>query len=178
MKYPGFCCRQLIKRFSSKARSNTLSIGGKDFPVDSHGNVTPKILEHIGKNIYLREFNPLSLIRQNIINFFYSSFTSRGNPVFSVYDNLHPVVSVEGNFDSLLVPADHVSRQRNDCYYVNTTHLLRAHMTAHQCELMRMGLDNFLMVGDVYRRDEIDSSHYPVFHQLDAVRLRTANEVR
>jgi len=29
-----------------------------------------------------------------------------------------------------------------------------------------MGLDNFLVVGDVYRRDAIDSSHYPVFHQV------------
>lgn len=26
------------------------------------------------------------------------------------------------------------------------------------------------MVGDVYRRDEIDATHFPVFHQLDAVR--------
>ena len=33
-------------------------------------------------------------------------------------------------------------------------------------ELISMGLDNFLVVGDVYRRDAIDSSHYPVFHQV------------
>jgi phenylalanyl-tRNA synthetase alpha chain len=49
--------------------------------------------------------------------------------------------------------------------------MLRGHMTAHQVDLLRSGLDNFLMVGDVYRRDEIDSTHYPVFHQLDAVRI-------
>ena len=29
-----------------------------------------------------------------------------------------------------------------------------------------MGLDNFLVVGDVYRRDAIDASHYPAFHQV------------
>ena len=34
-----------------------------------------------------------------------------------------------------------------------------------------MGLDNFIVFGDVYRRDEIDSSHYPVFHQAEGVRL-------
>ena len=34
-----------------------------------------------------------------------------------------------------------------------------------------MGLDNFLVAGDVYRRDEIDSSHYPVFHQIEGVPL-------
>jgi phenylalanyl-tRNA synthetase alpha subunit len=27
----------------------------------------------------------------------------------------------------------------------------------------------FLCVGDVYRRDEIDASHYPVFHQVGFV---------
>jgi phenylalanyl-tRNA synthetase alpha chain len=50
-------------------------------------------------------------------------------------------------------------------------------MTAHQSELMKSGLNNFLMTGDVYRRDEIDRTHYPVFHQLDAVRLKTKNEL-
>lgn len=46
-----------------------------------------------------------------------------------------------------------------------------------QCELMRMGFDNFLVIGDVYRRDEIDSSHYPVFHQVEGVRLFTKSDV-
>jgi len=36
---------------------------------------------------------------------------------------------------------------------------------------MKMGLDHFLVVGDVYRRDEIDKSHYPVFHQMEGVSL-------
>jgi phenylalanyl-tRNA synthetase alpha chain len=40
-----------------------------------------------------------------------------------------------------------------------------------------MGLNNFLVVGDVYRRDETDSHHYPVFHQVDAVRLCNKHQV-
>ena len=40
-----------------------------------------------------------------------------------------------------------------------------------------MGLDNFLVAGDVYRRDEIDSTHYPVFHQIEGVRLISENEL-
>ncbi|CAH2002719.1 unnamed protein product [Acanthoscelides obtectus] len=50
-------------------------------------------------------------------------------------------------------------------------------MTAHQNELLRAGLNNFLMIGDVYRRDEIDRTHFPVFHQIDAVRLKTKDEL-
>jgi len=29
----------------------------------------------------------------------------------------------------------------------------------------------FLVAGDVYRRDEIDASHYPVFHQMEGVKV-------
>jgi len=51
-------------------------------------------------------------------------------------------------------------------------------MTAHDEELIRSGFDAFLLVGDVFRRDEIDASHYPVFHQVDGVCLFTEKEVR
>lgn len=37
--------------------------------------------------------------------------------------------------------------------------------------MIRAGLNAFLTFGDVYRRDEIDAKHYPVFHQCDGVRL-------
>uniref|UniRef100_A0A1I8EDE2 phenylalanine--tRNA ligase n=1 Tax=Wuchereria bancrofti TaxID=6293 RepID=A0A1I8EDE2_WUCBA len=39
------------------------------------------------------------------------------------------------------------------------------------------GLDNFLVIGDVYRRDAIDSLHFPCFHQIEGVRLFTAAEL-
>ena len=47
----------------------------------------------------------------------------------------------------------------------NLVQLLRTHTSAHQCDLMAES-DTFLCTGDVYRRDEVDSSHYPVFHQV------------
>lgn len=55
--------------------------------------------------------------------------------------------------------------------------MLRAHTSAHQRELVRCGLDAFLVAGDVYRRDEIDASHYPVFHQMEGVRLFSKQQV-
>ncbi|KAJ8977029.1 hypothetical protein NQ317_013478 [Molorchus minor] len=135
------------------------------------------------KNTYTRDdytnpYHPLGLVRQRIINFFYKSFVNRRrNPVFSVHEGLPAIVSVCQNFDSLLIPKDHPSRSKSDCYYINRKYLLRAHMTAHQSELMQAGLNNFLMIGDVYRRDEIDRTHYPVFHQVDAVRLKTKEQI-
>lgn len=106
------------------------------------------------------------------MEYFYSSFKSqRGNPIFSVYSQVNPIVSVQQNFDNLLIPDDHPSRAKSDCFYINKHYLLRAHTTAHQVEMIKSGLDNYIIVGEVYRRDEIDSTHYPVFHQVDAVRL-------
>lgn len=55
--------------------------------------------------------------------------------------------------------------------------MLRAHTSAHQRDLVRAGLDAFLLAGDVYRRDEIDASHYPVFHQMEGVRLFSNRQV-
>lgn len=49
--------------------------------------------------------------------------------------------------------------------------MLRTHTSAHQSTFIKQGLPGFLVTGDVYRRDEIDSSHYPVFHQMEGVRL-------
>ncbi|KAJ0171456.1 hypothetical protein K1T71_013006 [Dendrolimus kikuchii] len=156
---------------------STVSIKNKEYQTDEYTNVTPKILSYLGRNLHVQKDNPLSLVRQRIVNYFYSSFTHRGNPMFSVYDNLSPIVTTQQNFDDLLIPADHPSRAKCDCYYVNKEMLLRAHMTAHQSELLRAGLDNFLMIGDVYRRDEIDSTHFPVFHQVDAVRSQHKDEL-
>ncbi|XP_023727899.1 probable phenylalanine--tRNA ligase, mitochondrial isoform X2 [Cryptotermes secundus] len=167
---------------SARARSEEtvkyISVNGREFQCDSWSNVSSKILSHLGRNLHLQQYHPLSLIKQRIVNLFYKRFVGRtGNPVFSVYNDLSPVVSVKQNFDSLLIPPGHASRKKSDCYYINRDYLLRAHTTAHQSELINMGLNNFLVVGDVYRRDETDSTHYPVFHQVDAVRLCNKNEV-
>ncbi|VEN41140.1 unnamed protein product [Callosobruchus maculatus] len=162
----------------SKPELNEISLLGQSFARDDYTNITDKICSYLGKNIYLDQNHPLSLVRQRIVNYFYKTFTkSRGNPVFSVYDRLSPIVSTYQNFDSLLIPENHPSRLKSDCYYINREYLLRAHMTAHQNELIKAGLNNFLMIGDVYRRDEIDRTHFPVFHQVDAVRLKTKDEL-
>jgi phenylalanyl-tRNA synthetase alpha chain len=68
-------------------------------------------------------------------------------------------------------PPDHVSRSPNDTYYVTSSTVLRCHTSAHQAETLRSGLEAFLITGDVYRRDSIDATHYPVFHQMEGVRI-------
>nr|XP_033495376.1 phenylalanine--tRNA ligase, mitochondrial-like [Epinephelus lanceolatus] len=156
---------------------DSVEVLGSSYPRDDFTNVTPKILAKVGRNLHNQSHHPLWLIKERIKAHFYSAYIGRwGNPLFSVHDNLSPVVTVEQNFDSLLIPPGHPSRKRGDNYYLNRKTVLRAHTSAHQRELVSSGLDAFLLAGDVYRRDEIDASHYPVFHQMEGVRLFSNHE--
>ncbi|KAL6438316.1 hypothetical protein ACFW04_004464 [Cataglyphis niger] len=171
-------CRRTSTVASVDKNANELVLLGRKYVTDDWTNVTPSIIAKLERNLHVKQYHPLSLLRQRIVNYFYGQFRGKsGTPSFSIYDNICPIVTVAQNFDSLLVPKDHPSRKKTDCYFINQDTLLRAHMTAHQAELISMGLNNFLVIGDVYRRDEIDSTHYPVFHQIDAVRLRTSEEI-
>ncbi|EMP36681.1 Phenylalanyl-tRNA synthetase [Chelonia mydas] len=171
--------RTVTSSFAAKTpTSSTVELLGKVYPRDDYSNVTGKILSKVGKNLHNQRYHPLWLIKERIKDHFYKQYIGRfGTPLFSVYDDLSPVVTVEQNFDRLLIPQDHPSRRKGENYYMNHTHMLRAHTSAHQWDLMHSGLDAFLVVGDVYRRDTIDSSHYPIFHQMEGVRLFSNHEV-
>ena len=112
-------------------------------------NVTPKILSHLDRNLHMQKQHPLCLIKEKIANYIYKKYPYKhpaGMPEFSLHENLSPVVTTEQNFDSLLVPGGHVSRRRSDSYYLDSGHLLRAHTSAHQADLVSMGLDSFHFV--------------------------------
>lgn len=160
------------------APGGVLELLGKCYPQDDYSNLSSRVLARVGRNLHNLQHHPLWLIKERVKQHFYAQYVGRfGTPLFSVYDDLSPVVTTWQNFDSLLIPAEHPSRKKGDNYYLNRTHMLRAHTSAHQWDLLRAGLDAFLVVGDVYRRDQVDSRHYPVFHQLEGVRLFCQHEV-
>lgn len=171
--------RPAASEFVAQGASGSITeLLGKSYPQDDHTNLTQKVLSRVGRNLHNQRHHPLWLIKERVKEHFYKRYVGRfGTPLFSVYDDLCPVVTTWQNFDSLLIPADHPSRKKGDNYYLNRTHMLRAHTSAHQWDLLHAGLDAFLVVGDVYRRDQIDSQHYPVFHQLEGVRLFSQHEV-
>jgi phenylalanyl-tRNA synthetase alpha chain len=121
------------------------------------------VSNRIGWNLHNRPDHPLGIIKTMIQKEF---------PDFSCYDTIPPVVSVKENFDSLLVPEGHACRAESDTFYLTETTLLRTHTSAHQNDLLRKLVQPmFLVTGDVYRRDEVDAHHYPVFHQMEGVCL-------
>ena len=116
--------------------------------------------------------HPIYLIKNRIYHFFDTEF---GNSTFKKFDALGNVVTVEDNFDLLLIPQNHPSRSFSDTYYLTENTVLRTHTSAHQNELLKSGETNFLVTGDVYRKDEIDRYHFPVFHQMEGVRIVDEN---
>ncbi|CAM9629121.1 unnamed protein product [Heterosigma akashiwo] len=147
----------------------------KDHP---HNNIPSTVIAKIGKNLHNQENHPLNTIKNIIVDYFNSNPDSlAGNPQFKLYDDLEPVATLQANFDDLRIGPDHPSRALTDTYYVNDGLVLRTHTSAHQSEHLREGLDEFLCCGDVYRRDEVDRTHYPVFHQLEGVRVWRRSEI-
>ncbi|KAM7534401.1 hypothetical protein Aperf_G00000111901 [Anoplocephala perfoliata] len=155
-----------------------------EYETDKWYNISPKIHDLLSRNLHNQEYHPLWLIKQRVLDFLRKRPAHRqtnGNairqPLFSVHDSISPVVSTFQNFDSLLVRPDHVSRRPTDTYYLNQNTCLRSHTSAHEMELIKSGLNAFVTVGDVYRRDDIDALHYPAFHQLEGVRLYSREEL-
>lgn len=135
-------------------------------------NIVTAIASKVGRNLHNQEDHPLQIIKTWITQHFADTFQdANGAPLFECLDNLSPVVTTAMCFDDLLTPPDHPSRSRSDTYYLDEERLLRSHMTAHQTTLLREGRESFLFAGDVYRRDAVDSCHYPCFHQMDGVRV-------
>lgn len=93
---------------------------------------------------------------------------------FKGFDSISPpsaIVTTHQNFDELGFAADHPGRSLTDSYYLNQTHMLRTHTSAHEVETYKAGVEKWLLSADVYRRDEIDATHYPVFHQMEGSRV-------
>lgn len=166
--------RTLTRRLFSSARSFPLL----DVPHPAN-NVPPSIRALLRAPTLLQTpGHPLANLKTIIVEHFTSQAPTTHPVAFQAFEGeLSPIVTVAQNFDELLTPPDHVSRRPSDTYYVSDTHLLRCHMTAYQTHLLRRGHRCFLMVGDVYRRDTVDATHSPVFHQLDGVKVWRGEEL-
>jgi len=78
------------------------------------------------------------------------------------------------NFDALNTPPDHPSRDLTDTFYVGSADsgvVLRTQTSPVQIRTMLTERPPIYVVcpGRVYRTDEVDATHSPVFHQLEGL---------
>lgn len=80
---------------------------------------------------------------------------------------------VHYNFDALNVPLDHPSRDEGDTFYIEGLDgvCLRTQTSPVQVRVMEKSALPIKIIspGKVYRRDEIDATHSPLFHQLEGL---------
>jgi len=143
-----------------------LEILGQHLPADDYTNITTAIVSKTPLQLHLKPNHPLSTLRELIESAY---------PGFSHVSSISPLVTPFQNFDELSFPVDHPGRSVTDSYYANRNMMLRTHTSAHEVEMFRKGETKWLLTADVYRRDEIDASHYPVFHQVEGARIFDAN---
>jgi phenylalanyl-tRNA synthetase alpha chain len=140
-------------------------VSERPFIFDKTTNLSPSILNLIDRRLYDSPNHPLCITRKLIESVF-------APPYFKNHILADPVVTTIENFDSLGFPEDHPGRSPTDTYYVDSNHVLRTHSSAHQSaafqELASTSVSSgFTICADVYRRDSIDRSHFPVFHQME-----------
>lgn len=75
------------------------------------------------------------------------------------------------NFEALNIPADHPAKDEQDTFYISNDILLRTQTSPVQVRTMEKGNLPIRVIcpGTVYRADEVDATHSPVFHQLEGL---------
>ncbi|HEV7852829.1 MAG TPA: phenylalanine--tRNA ligase subunit alpha, partial [Mycobacterium sp.] len=78
------------------------------------------------------------------------------------------------NFDALNFPPDHPARSEQDTFYIapdGSRQVLRTHTSPVQIRtLLERELPVYIIsVGRTFRTDELDSTHTPVFHQVEGL---------
>ncbi len=75
------------------------------------------------------------------------------------------------NFEALNIPEHHPARDLQDTLYIDDKYLLRTHTSPVQIRTMEKEElpIRILAPGRVYRSDELDASHSPIFHQIEGL---------
>ena len=75
------------------------------------------------------------------------------------------------NFELLNIPKNHPARDAQDTFYIDDNTVLRTHTSPVQARVMTTRKPPIRVVcpGRVYRADEVDATHSPVFHQIEGL---------
>lgn len=106
--------------------------------------------------------HPVTLIKEKIADF----FSAYG---FEIADGPE-IEDDEHNFTALNIPEHHPARAMQDTFYIDSSHVLRTHMSPVQIRTLEEKKPPLRMIamGRVYRCD-FDVTHTPMFHQLEGL---------
>lgn len=107
--------------------------------------------------------HPMNLVLNEVVD----CFTGMG---FQVVEG--PEIELDHyNFELMNIPKNHPARDAQDTFYVDDNIVLRTHTSPIQARTMlsRKPPIRVICPGRVYRADEMDATHSPVFHQIEGL---------
>ena len=107
--------------------------------------------------------HPIQLVLNEVL----SCFTGLGYKVVE-----GPEVELDHfNFELLNLPKNHPARDAQDTFYIDDNIVLRTHTSPVQARTMLSQKPPIRIVcpGRVFRADEVDATHSPVFHQIEGL---------
>ncbi len=121
-----------------------------------------------GRRNRLGKCHPLTQVTNDIVNIFRRlGFVVADGP--EIEDEYHC-------FDALNTPADHPARDSQDTFFLpadpkSVSQLLRTHTSSVQIRVMEKQQPpvRIIVPGRVYRRDTVDATHNPTFHQIEGL---------
>jgi len=114
-----------------------------------------------GRRALLGRRHPLTQVTDELIDVFMSlGFSVAEGP--EIEDDYH-------NFEALNFPPDHPARDMQDTLFVDGERVLRTHTSPVQIRVMETQRPPLQIIapGAVYRHDDIDATHSPMFHQIE-----------
>lgn len=116
-----------------------------------------------GRKLWLGHKHPITQVMEEIVSIFVG---------MGFEEKLGPEMETEWyNYTALNFPQDHPARDQIACFYVNDNLLLRSHTSPVQIRVMEKQKPPIRIIapGRVFRPDAFDSSHAPVFHQVEGL---------
>ena len=107
--------------------------------------------------------HPISIVQDQLLDV----FTGMG---FDVVEG--PEVELDlFNFEMMNIPKNHPASDAQDTFYIDENIVLRTHTSPVQARTMlsRKPPIRIVCPGRVYRADEVDATHSPVFHQMEGL---------
>ena len=107
--------------------------------------------------------HPMNIVLDDLLNIFTGmGFEAVEGPEIE-YDHY--------NFELLNVPKNHPARDAQDTFYIDDNVVLRSQTSPVQARVMttRKPPIRIISPGRVYRADEVDATHSPVFHQIEGL---------
>jgi phenylalanyl-tRNA synthetase alpha chain len=116
-----------------------------------------------GKRSRVGAYHPITRVYYEIRDI----FVSMG---FEVMDG--PEIEYDKyNFEMLNIPKDHPARDMQDTFYISSDVVLRTHTSPVQVRTMLKKDPPIRMIcpGRVYRSDDVDATHSPIFNQIEGL---------